>query len=122
MPPFNSQSALPLPRGWSKITRSGVLYWTTDFRGLFRWSEVPQRQADTLSSPSASDGVPRRTRCHREAANQPVLSRNSAASQRADRAERQWLPFVDAFRTLCFDPSNEARDTFEALRFLKTAG
>ncbi len=26
MPPFSSQSALPLPRGWRKITRAGVLH------------------------------------------------------------------------------------------------
>ena len=26
MPPLSSQSALPLPRGWSKITRAGVLH------------------------------------------------------------------------------------------------
>ena len=26
MPPFSSQSALPLPRGWSKVTRAGVLH------------------------------------------------------------------------------------------------
>ena len=38
-----------------------ALYWSTDFRGAFRRSEVPKRQADTLFSPSASDGVPRRT-------------------------------------------------------------
>ena len=25
MPPFSSQTALPLPRGWRKITRAGVL-------------------------------------------------------------------------------------------------
>ncbi len=35
---------------------------------------------------------------------------------------KEWLPFVDAYRTLCFDPPSEVRDTFEALRFLKTAG
>ena len=26
MPPFSSQSALPLPRGWRKVTRAGVLH------------------------------------------------------------------------------------------------
>ena len=26
MPPFSSQLALPLPRGWRKITRAGVLH------------------------------------------------------------------------------------------------
>ncbi len=26
MPPFSNQSALPLPRGWRKVTRAGVLH------------------------------------------------------------------------------------------------
>ena len=26
MPSFSSQSALPLPRGWRKVTRAGVLH------------------------------------------------------------------------------------------------
>ncbi len=35
---------------------------------------------------------------------------------------KAWLPFVDAYRTLCFDPPTEVRETFEALRSLRTAG
>ena len=38
------------------------LYWSSDFRGPSGWVEVPQRQADRMSSPSHPDGLPRRTR------------------------------------------------------------
>ena len=33
-----------------------------------------------------------------------------------------YFPFVDAYRTLCFDPPNEVRETFEALRCVGIAG
>ena len=33
-------------------------------------------------------------------------------------AENFWLPFVDAFRTICIAPSSEARSVFEAIKQL----
>jgi len=32
-----------------------------------------------------------------------------------------WLPFVDAYRTICIAPSSEARAEFEAIRELGSA-
>jgi len=43
------------------------LYWSNDFRAALRGSEASLRQSVTVSSPSASDGLPRRTECQLEA-------------------------------------------------------
>ena len=53
MPPFSSQSALPLPRGWRKVTRAGVLHAISvaAMAMTSAWS-----RARRLHSPLASNG------------------------------------------------------------------
>ncbi len=55
MPPFSSQSALPLPRGWRKITRAGVLHAISiaSTAMISAWGRA-------ASSRSSRTGLPRR--------------------------------------------------------------
>ena len=58
----------------------------------------------------------------------PLILKNMIALEKKKPAERTqagfsdiWLPFVDAYRTICIAPSSEARAEFEAIRELGSA-
>ena len=69
MPPRSAQTALPLPRGWRKITRAGVLHaisvaamamgFVRFFTGLsFRWLKLLQLQSyQRVEPPSKTHSV-----------------------------------------------------------------
>ncbi len=58
MPPFSSQSALPLPRGWRKVTRAGVLH-ATSVAAMAMTTNVSRAQAEDRA---ASDALGRLAR------------------------------------------------------------
>ena len=48
MPPFSNQSALPLPRGWRKVTRAGVLH-AISVAAMAMTTNVRRAQASRLA-------------------------------------------------------------------------
>ncbi len=58
MPPFSSQSALPLPKGWRKVVRARVLH-AISVAAIARTTNVRRAQAEDWS---ASDALGRSVR------------------------------------------------------------
>ena len=47
-----------------------------------------------------------------------ALEKEKPAEHAQAGISENWLPFVDAYRTICIAPSSEARAEFEAIREL----
>ncbi len=58
MPPFSNQSAVPLPRGWRKIARAGVLH-AISVAAMAMTTNVRRAQAEERA---ASDALGRSAR------------------------------------------------------------